>query len=297
MPGGALRKDNRWPHRRDKTTGQGGKVAPYSSNRTAARSQPGTRPDRRKGVSPRIPGKAAGPTSAPPGSRLRPPLPSLHKAGPEAGARPAGRPPGRDWTGARRPAAPAADRFPGASPVQSDGADRSQSWPSEAPKPGAPSTGDSPQGGQAHSRRPANSPRPRWRRSRAAHPGRRGGGRSLPGVEGTPGARPFAPNRGCTLALKSTPLVSEGPRPPAPACGVAKQCGGGQEGGEARDAGGFDGRPASGLPSRGAHTHTVRPRCREDRFCFQDKGSCCAHTKAAKTTFNQALQAKSKEHD
>lgn len=39
---------------------------------------------------------------------LGPTSPSLHKAGPEAGARPAGRPPGRDWTGARRPAAPAA---------------------------------------------------------------------------------------------------------------------------------------------------------------------------------------------
>lgn len=39
---------------------------------------------------------------------LGPTSPSLHKAGPEAGARPAGRLPGRDWTQARRPAAPAA---------------------------------------------------------------------------------------------------------------------------------------------------------------------------------------------
>lgn len=194
---------------------------------------------------------------------LGPTSPSLHKAGPEAGARPAGRPPGRDWTQARRPAAPAA--LPRRVSSSRTGRTRPPAGLRRPGKPGSPPfQATVPRGGQAHPRRPASHARGGGLQRAAPRPSgrRRPAGRGGDSISRT---RPFAPNRGTNSGVKSIPLISKGPRPPAPALGGQTMRGRAGGAGRPGNGGGFGaagprgpGRPAPGLPS-GAHTHTVRP--------------------------------------
>lgn len=196
---------------------------------------------------------------------LGPTSPSLHKAGPEAGARPAGRPPGRDWTRARRPAAPAAVPRRVSSSRPGRGAPPPAGLRRRG-KPGSPPfQATVPRGGQAHPRRPASHARGGGLQRAAPGPSgrRRPAGRGGDSISRT---RPFAPNRVTNPGVKSIPLISERPRSSRTCVRWPNNAGACRRRGEARKRGWVRRRwpprprPAGAWPPvGGAHTHTVRP--------------------------------------
>lgn len=175
----------RWPHRRDKTTGQGGKVAPKHSNRTQPVPSRGrARQEGEGSVATESQERPRDPPPAPPRSRPRPHLPQPAQSRPGGGGQAC-------WEAARtrldRGPAPRGSgrRAPARLQFQSrTGRTLPPAGLRRRGKPGPPPfRRQSP--GEARRTRAVPLATPEVAASSARRPGRRGGG-GLPGVEGTP---------------------------------------------------------------------------------------------------------------